>query len=536
MSRAIGSGIDDSASALRRAPPSRETSSRRRRGDARRARARTVARRTRARAIGRRARRASVRTAVSIGAATRARARGVARGTLEGARGGMMATLAPMPVVPIAYARAPAHATRFVAVDGLGLVAVLSTARDADSIVRVAEIVSDEMRETLVAIREEAMRAMRKRVIAMRAAMEASRVAEDVVRWSAGSAQTRVGKSTRRWATRRSSSKRSSPKKNSESLSHRTTHGCSSSPSAGTSSPDTAPPSPSTLPRPSFADSAAEEEYPALPTPLPPIPSIALTPSQNTLPLPPQEWIDIAMKPKHTAKGKGRRFIRRRVERVEKAHWDLTLFMSRSHEALDARCENTTHALRDIIRQYQRNRLDHDVGLETHKDVLHSVIDHPNSPMYHSCACEEALKLHTDIDGIVGYDFFAETCSCEDCLKMYVYLLCDRQCVCPKCFNEATKEGHERAETARRLFASSDDTTNVPEKWSDIATHFGRLSSQRTLRHIEELLQRLRKPVLALPPTPPSRRRKKPPPKIELHLDCATKPLDPSPPPSPSAA
>ena len=168
------------------------------------------------------------------------------------------------------------------------------------------------------------------------------------------------------------------------------------------------------------------------------------------------------------------------------------------------------------MRQYQRNRLDHDVGLETHKDVLHSVIDHPNSPIYLSCACEEALKLHTDVDGIVGYDFFAETCSCEDCLKMYVYLLCDRQCVCPKCFNEATKEGHERAETARRLFASSDDAANAPENWSDIATHFGRLSSQRTLRHIEELLQRLRQPVLALPPTPPSRRRRKPPPKIEL--------------------
>jgi hypothetical protein len=108
--------------------------------------------------------------------------------------------------------------------------------------------------------------------------------------------------------------------------------------------------------------------------------------------------------------------------------------------------------------------------------------------------------------------------------------------VCPKCFKEATKEGHERAETARRLFASSDDTANVPEKWSDIATHFSRLSSQRTLRHIDELLQRLRKPVLALPPTPPSRRRRKPPPKIELQLDGATEPLGSLPPSSPSAA
>jgi hypothetical protein len=210
--------------------------------------------------------------------------------------------------------------------------------------------------------------------------------------------------------------------------------------------------------------------------------------------------------------------------------------MSNSHESLDARCEDTTKALRDIMRQYQRNRLDHDVGLETHKDVLHSLIDHPNSPIYLSCACEEALKFHTDVDGIVGYDFFAETCSCENCLKMYVYLLCDRQCVCPKCFKEATKEGHERAETARRLFASSDDTANAPENWSDIATHFGRLSSQRTLRHIEELLERLRQPVLALPPTPPSRRRRKPPPKIELRLDGATEPRGSLPPSSPSAA
>ena len=462
------------------------------------------------------------------------------RGAFEGVRGGAWGAGAPMPTVPIAHARAPAHATRFVAVSGLGLVAVLSTARAADSIVVVAEILDDEMREALIATRRDAMKAMREREMAMCAAMEASRVAAGMLMMrGAGSASpTRIGKPTRRGATRRSTSKRSSPKKSHTSGSGRTVMGCSSSPSPGTSSPDTAPPSPSALPQPSFADSAAEEEYPALPKPLPATPSIALAPSQkqDKLPLPPLKWIDIATKPKHTAKGKGRRFIRRRVERVEKAHWELTLFMSNSHESLDARCEDATKALRDIMRQYQRNRLDHDVGLETHKDVLHSVIDHPNSPMYHSCACEEALKLHTDIDGIVGYDFFAETCSCEDCLKMYVYLLCDRQCVCPKCFNEATKEGHERAETARRLFASSDDTANVPEKWSDIATHFGRLSSQRTLRHIEELLQRLRKPVLALPPTPPSRRRRKPPPKIELHLDGATAPLGSLPPSSPSAA
>jgi hypothetical protein len=241
------------------------------------------------------------------------------------------------------------------------------------------------------------------------------------------------------------------------------------------------------------------------------------------------------MKPKHTAKGKGRRFIRRRVERVEKAHWDLTLFMSRSHEALDARCENTTHALRDIIRQYQRNRLDHDVGLETFKALIQALTDHPNSPMYHRCACKEAPEFHSDIDGIVGYDFFAETCSCDDCLKMYVHLLCDRQCVCPKCFKQATKEGHARAETVQKLFTSRDPPVNIPENWGEIAARFSKMSSQRTIRRIEELMQRLREPILALPPIM-SRRRRKPPPKIVTEIDRATKPLDPSPPPSPSAA
>lgn len=69
--------------------------------------------------------------------------------------------------------------------------------------------------------------------------------------------------------------------------------------------------------------------------------------------------------------------------------------------------------------------MDYDVGLEMYKDVFYSVIDYFNSLMYYSCACEEAFKFYIDIDGIVGYDFFVEMCLCEDCLKMYVYLLCD---------------------------------------------------------------------------------------------------------------
>lgn len=51
------------------------------------------------------------------------------------------------------------------------------------------------------------------------------------------------------------------------------------------------------------------------------------------------------IKLKYIVKGKGRRFIRRRVERVEKAYWELILFMFNLYELFDVCCEDVMKVL-----------------------------------------------------------------------------------------------------------------------------------------------------------------------------------------------
>jgi len=428
------------------------------------------------------------------------------------------------PVIPVAHTYAPEYATRFVAVEGLGLVVVLATARRVDSTVTVGELVDEDARRELAKSRVMAI-AHRTRCVMEEAELQARVVAAREI-----AAQVVVEAASAKTPDRRSRFKAPSPaSKQSEQTSpparrRRPKRESPTNHPGHHSSPDTAPSSPPSVMRISMEasrvtrDSANEEEFPPLPEPQPRrAPVVQMRAQEPKLPDPPPK--EPEAKTKKTP-NKGKRFMRRRIERVEAAYWELAEFMSTKHAALETRCVDVIDGVRERIRVLQRCRVDHDVAVEKLRDILCRIVDPAEacSPIFISCACPDAHSFESDFLGLIGYDFLQRTCDCDDCLKTYVRALCERRCVCPNCFDMFKEIRHDADSTARQLFPRDALPENAVDRdtWESIATYFSENGTNRTRRHIETLLHRLKRPMLFLPApeVPPVRRRRarKPPP------------------------
>ena len=404
-------------------------------------------------------------------------ATGCARAPIRDAAGGMTS-------VPIASRVAPENAQRFMLVEGLGFVVVMSPATCVDSMVAVAQILVEEERSALARAKALVMEQRQRRAmdeahaqIFVTQAQSAAQAAANVVfaetgrsTWTSAPTQPPIPKTRQK---RKSKKEKQKPK----------THGPSSSPGTTHSSPNTAPPSPPAFPTAVIAtpDSANEEEFPALPIrrTLPPDNVSALV-EPVAPPLPPSKWFQSQgsspdRKPV-MRRNKGKRFMRRRIDRVEQSHWELAMFLSSHHEQLEKRSVEAIKGVRECIRLLQRCRVDHDNALDNHDALIQSITEsgQAQSPLFQRCACSECASFESDIDGLIGYNFCKQTCDCDACLKMYVRALCKRRCVCPKCFEFYTEMLHASSETSKQLFSEDfQGADDIPSNtWKGISVFY----------------------------------------------------------------
>ena len=449
------------------------------------------------------------------------------------------------PSWPVACVQRPTNATSFVAVEGLGYMPMM-TPRDGDrgdvqEEVFIGEIMREETREMFARLRVEA-------------AVKAGRIAaEEHVRWmrsvgtakragNAPSTRTPIGTSNtgRRRGEEASTTRgaehprqgvrpnrRSTPK-----AMTRCRRGGRRSPdeSSSISSPDAAPPSPSRLPQPSLGrrsfdqDSAREDGFPPLPESKSPLPSFWSTPpfesssspSPNPSPpmpppMPPKRWLS-PNAPKNL--GKKRRFVRRRLERLEKSRADITAFVTANQESLEKRCESATMELKELLTVGQRIRFDFDVTIELTTVTMDRISECPHSPLFEKCACAKAHAHEAKgVFGFEKYDFMTDSCDCDDCLRAYVRALYTRRCVCPSCFLKDAARRHG-TDTVKQLFSDAEEDSSdviepesekssepdrlVEDSWGAVVNFISDLDSERTVRHIQCLLERLTKPNLFL--------------------------------------
>lgn len=212
--------------------------------------------------------------------------------------------------------------------------------------------------------------------------------------------------------------------------------------------------------------------------------------------------------------GARKRMLRRRVESVQQSFWEFSAFLSKHARTLDQRggggFHDVTNAgivrrLRERVQATQRQRLEHDSVLERMPVPIpppEHLVGAFDPSLLTKCACPKAETYEMDKDAIHGYDFFAETCPCERCLKTFARALRDRRCVCPRCLAKYSETVHANPErrnasgTARKLFEIDDD---FEDKWTRIAESYSGAVGAFTLRRIEQLLDKLKTPILCLP-------------------------------------
>lgn len=449
---------------------------------------------------------------------------------------------------PVACVRRPTNATSFVAVEGLGWLPVATPRHGddrgaVDEEVFVGEIMREETREMFVRLR-------------VKASAEAGRLAaEEHVRWmrsetrAGGARETRTPIGTSNTGRRRGEEASTArggecPRRDVRQDCRKTPKSAkksrrggrrSSDKSSSISSPDATPPSPSQLPQPSFNrrsfdhDSAREDEFPPLPESKPPVPSFwskppfessPSSPSPNPSPpmppmpppLPPKRWLS-PNAPKNF--GKKRRFVRRRLERLEKSRAEITSFVTANQESLEKRCENATTELKVLLSFGQRIRFDFDVTIDVTTVTMDRISECPESPLFEKCACAKAHAHEAKgVFGFEKYDFMTDSCDCDACLRAYVRALYTRRCVCPSCFLKDAARRHGTSDTVKQLFSDAEEDSldiieleseksNQPDRrdedsWGDVLKFISDLDSERTVRHIQCLLERLTKPTLFL--------------------------------------
>ena len=212
--------------------------------------------------------------------------------------------------------------------------------------------------------------------------------------------------------------------------------------------------------------------------------------------------------------GARKRMLRRRVESVQQSFWEFSEFLSKHARTLDQRGGGGFHdvanagiirRLRERIQATQRQRLEHDSVLERMPVPIpppKHLVGAFDPSLLTKCACPKAETYEMDKDAIRGYDFFAETCPCERCLKTFARALTDRRCACPKCLAKYSETVHANPErrnasgTARKLFEIDDE---FEDKWTRIAEAYSGAVGAFTLRRIEQLLDKLKTPILCLP-------------------------------------
>jgi hypothetical protein len=212
--------------------------------------------------------------------------------------------------------------------------------------------------------------------------------------------------------------------------------------------------------------------------------------------------------------GARKRMLRRRVESVQQSFWEFSAFLSKHARTLDQRGGGGFHdvanagiirRLRERIQATQRQRLEHDSVLERMPVPIpppEHLVGAFDPSLLTKCACPKAETYEMDKDAIRGYDFFAETCPCERCLKTFARALTDRRCACPKCLAKYSETVHANPErrnasgTARKLFEIDDE---FEDKWTRIAEAYSGAVGAFTLRRIEQLLDKLKTPILCLP-------------------------------------
>lgn len=212
--------------------------------------------------------------------------------------------------------------------------------------------------------------------------------------------------------------------------------------------------------------------------------------------------------------GARKRMLRRRVESVQQSFWEFSVFLSKHARTLDQRGVGGFHdvanagivrRLRECVQATQRQRLEHDSVLERMPVPIpppEHLVGAFDPSLLTKCACPKAETYEMDKDAIRGYDFFAETCPCERCLKTFAGALRDRRCVCPRCLAKYSETVHANPErrnasgTARKLFEIDDD---FEDKWTRIAESYSGAVGAFTLRRIEQLLDKLKTPILCLP-------------------------------------
>ena len=206
--------------------------------------------------------------------------------------------------------------------------------------------------------------------------------------------------------------------------------------------------------------------------------------------------------------------LRRRVESVQQSFWEFSAFLSKHARTLDQRGGDGFHdvpnagivrRLRERVQATQRQRLEHDSVLERLPVPIpppEHLVGALDPSLLTKCAEPKAETYEMDKDAIHGYDFFAETCPCERCLKTFARALRDRRCVCPRCLAKYSETVHANPErrnasgTARKLFEIDDD---FEDKWTRIAESYSGAVGAFTLRRIEQLLDKLKTPILCLP-------------------------------------
>ena len=211
--------------------------------------------------------------------------------------------------------------------------------------------------------------------------------------------------------------------------------------------------------------------------------------------------------------GARKRMLRRRVESVQQSFWEFSAFLSKHARTLDQRgggFHDVANAgiirrLRERVQAVQRQRLELDSALERMPVPIlppEHLVGAFDPSLLTKCACHKAEAYEMDKDVIRGYDFFAETCPCERCLKTFARALRDRRCVCPRCLAKYSETVHANPEcrnasgTARKLFDIDDD---FEDKWTRIAESYSGAVGAFTLRRIEQLLDKLKSPILCLP-------------------------------------
>jgi len=236
-------------------------------------------------------------------------------------------------------------------------------------------------------------------------------------------------------------------------------------------------------------------------------------------------------KPKHSL-ARVRRNMKRRLERLDLELGELNKFIVDGALALGDR-----EAAREALRRAQWRRVEHDAGIERLDGrELPPGVEELASPRSKeifqrvACATGGLLMCAIEVDGIkrvdanlappspddvedswrpdastlVAYDFAAETCSCDACLNMYVRAMLDRVCVCPDCLTAYSKALHEKddVQAVDRVGATRNELNDEPReaKWDAIAKRAAVIARTRIRKRIEELMRKLRQPVLSLPP------------------------------------